>query len=395
MMNKDEVRQHLTNDLIPFWCALKDQEHGGFYGYMDEEGVIDKEAEKGCILNNRILWFFSNAAMVLQDRSLIDYAGHAFRFLRDHAWDNEQGGVYWSMTYDGRPADETKHTYNQAFAIYGLASYYDASGNREAFQMAMELFHIIEEKCLGERGYKEAFTRAFEEASNEKLSENGVMAYHTMNTLLHVMEAYTELYRVMCKRNEPGSEQVRERLLWILAVFKKDIFDAEKGRQKVFFDREMNSLIDLYSYGHDIETSWLLDRTLEVLGDQELLNEYGKMTARMATEIYAYAFDGHSLANECENGVVDEKRIWWVQAETVLGFLNAYEKSGDEKYRDAANAVWEFIKSYVITARKPAEWHSEVNRDGSPRAGHPLVDPWKCPYHNGRMCIEILSQKVE
>ena len=122
MMNKDEVRQHLTNDLIPFWCALKDQEHGGFYGYMDEEGVIDKEAEKGCILNNRILWFFSNAAMVLQDRSLIDYAGHAFRFLRDHAWDSEQGGVYWSMTYDGRPADETKHTYNQAFAIYGLAS---------------------------------------------------------------------------------------------------------------------------------------------------------------------------------------------------------------------------------------------------------------------------------
>ena len=183
--------------------------------------------------------------------------------------------------------------------------------------------------------------------------------------------------------------------LWILAVFKKDIFDAEKGRQKVFFDREMNSLIDLYPYGHDIETSWLLDRTLEVLGDQELLNEYGKMTARMATEIYAYAFDGHSLANECENGVVDEKRIWWVQAETVLGFLNEYEKSGDEKYRDAANAVWEFIKSYVITARKPAEWHSEVNRDGSPRAGHPLVDPWKCPYHNGRMCIEILSQKVE
>ena len=314
MMNKDEVRQHLTNDLIPFWCALKDQEHGGFYGYMDEEGVIDKEAEKGCILNSRILWFFSNAAMVLQDRSLIDYAGHAFRFLRDHAWDNEQGGVYWSMTYDGRPADETKHTYNQAFAIYGLASYYDASGNREAFQMAMELFHIIEEKCLGVRCYKEAFTRAFEEASNEKLSENGVMAYHTMNTLLHVMEAYTELYRVMCKRNEPGSE---------------------------------------------------------------------------------HAFDGHSLVNECENGVVDEKRIWWVQAETVLGFLNAYEKSGDEKYRDAANAVWEFIKSYVITARKPAEWHSEVNRDGSPRAGHPLVDPWKCPYHNGRMCIEILSQKVE
>lgn len=395
MMNKDEVRQHLTNDLIPFWSALKDQEYGGFYGYMEENGAVDKEAEKGCILNSRILWFFSNAAMVLHDRSLVDYAGHAFRFLRDHAWDSEQGGVYWSMTYDGRPADTTKHTYNQAFAIYGLASYYDASGDREAFQMAMELFHIIEEKCLGERCYKEAFTREFEEASNEKLSENGVMAYHTMNTLLHVMEAYTELYRVMCKKNESGSEQVRERLLWILSVFKKDIFDGEKGRQKVFFDREMNSLIDLYSYGHDIETSWLLDRTLEVLGDQKLIKEYGKLTARMAAEIYAHAYDGHSLANECENGVVDERRVWWVQAETVLGFLNAYEKSGDVKYRDAAGDVWEFIKAYVITARKPAEWHSEVNRDGSPRDGHPLVDPWKCPYHNGRMCLEILSQKAE
>lgn len=389
-MKQLEIKKHLQEDLLPFWQGLLDEKNGGFYGYMNDKGVIREDAEKGCILNSRILWFFSTAYRLLGTEEALHCAAHAYRFLRDFFYDKTYGGVYWSLHYDGTPADDSKHTYNQAFAIYGLSAYYDASGEKEALRLALDLFDTIETRCAGERSYREAFTRAFEEASNEKLSENGVMAYHTMNTLLHVMEAYTELYRVLKKDDCMQAQLVREKLIHILDIYRKDIYDAQKGRQKVFFDREMNSLIDLYSYGHDIETSWLLDRTLEILGDKELAAPYLEMTSGMAQEIYHVAFDGHSVANECEKGIVDERRVWWVQAESVLGFLNEYRKSGQGRYLDAADAVWEFIKAHFITKEKPAEWYSETDKNGVAKRGLPLVDPWKCPYHNGRMCMELL-----
>ena len=189
-MMKEEVTKHLTEHIIPFWKALRDDTYGGYYGYMDYDLNVDKTAEKGCILNSRITWFFANAYMLLKDETLLDEARHGYEFLRDHCIDKENGGIFWSMTYDGKPLDTTKHTYNQAFAIYGLASYYDASGNREAFLMALELFHIIEEKCLGERCYKEAFTRTFAEASNEKLSENAIQRYSSDSYIERLLEYY-------------------------------------------------------------------------------------------------------------------------------------------------------------------------------------------------------------
>ena len=186
-----QVKEHLLSDIIPFWQRLRDEEYGGFYGYMGYDLAIDKKAVKGCILNSRILWFFSNAYLLLKDEQLLKDAGHAFKFLKDHCLDKENGGIYWSLTYDGKPEDTTKHTYNQAFAIYALSSYYDASKDEQALKIAQELYHIVETKCKDEYGYLEAFDIRFEPAENDKLSENGVMAEKTMNTLLHVFEAYT------------------------------------------------------------------------------------------------------------------------------------------------------------------------------------------------------------
>ncbi len=385
-----EMRAHLEGNLIPFWKNMKDDVNGGFYGYMDYELQIEKEAVKGCILNSRITWFFSNAYLLLKEDSLLDYAKHGFTYLKEHCMDKEFGGVLWSTTFDGRVEDGTKHTYNQAFSIYALSSYYDASGDKEALKMAMDLFDLIETKCTDDIGYLEAFDREFKPVDNDKLSENGVIADKTMNTLLHVFEAYTELYRVT------KDVKVGERLKWILDTFADKVYNPDLHRQEVFFDKNMNTIINLHSYGHDIETAWLIDRGVEVLGIESYKNKMTPITQDLEEEIYKVAFDGHSLHNECEAGEVNTHRIWWVQAETVVGFLNAYEKRPHEKkYLEAAKSEWEFIKEFMLDKRAGSEWYWEVSQEGKPFEGRPIVEPWKCPYHNGRMCIEVIRRNIE
>ena len=388
-MMVEEVKAHLIKDIIPFWKRLRDDEYGGYYGYMDCDLQVDRKAVKGCILNSRITWFFANAYLLLRDESLLAEARHGYEFMQKYCVDKEKGGVYWSVAYDGTPEDTTKHTYNQAFSIYALSSYYDASGDREALETAMAIFRIIEERCTDEIGYREAFDREFREVGNDKLSENGVMAEKTMNTLLHVFEAYTELYRVS------GDGDVKKRIEWILDTIADKVYNPTLHRQEVFFDREMNSIIDLHSYGHDIETAWLIRRGTDILGDKAYEKKMLPIILDLTGQIYKTAFDGHSLANECERGVVNRDRIWWVQAETVVGFLNGYMLAPEhEEYLEAAKSEWEFIRKHVIDKREGSEWHRTVSESGEPIAGEPIVEPWKCPYHNGRMCMEVIRRQI-
>lgn len=387
---KTTAKNHLNQVILPFWKNLKDDEFGGYFGYLDYNLNLDKKAVKGCILNSRILWFFSNAAMALSDDSLIPYADHAYRFLRDYCLDKEYGGIYWAMSYDGKPEDTTKHTYNQAFAIYALSSYYDLTKNEEALLEAIQLYRLIETRMKDEIGYLEAFRVDFTpEQDNDKLSENGVNAEKTMNTLLHVLEAYTELYRVS------GKEEVKDRLVWILDVIEKKIYNPLLHRQEVFFDRNMNSIIDLHSYGHDIETAWLVDRTLEIIGDEKLTARISAVTKDLTQKIYERAYVNHSLLNECEKGVDNTKRVWWVQAEAVVGFLNGYQKNpGRTEYLEASVDILETILSKMIDKRSGSEWFACLDADLEPIKGEPIVEPWKCPYHNGRMCFELLKRDV-
>ena len=251
----------------------------------------------------------------------------------------------------------------------------------------MELFELIEKKCMDNVGYLEAFTREFVLEENDKLSENGVIADKTMNTLLHVLEAYTELYRVS------KNQQVKNRLLWITDVFVNKIYNPVLKRQEVFFDKNYNSIINLYSYGHDIETSWLMDRCTEVLGDASVKERMDNITKELVKKTYETAYDGHSVANECDRGVVNENRVWWIQAESMVGFYNAYTKDTDRKeYLDAVFNIWEYTKKYIIDDREGSEWFWYVRHDGTPVKTEPIVEPWKCPYHNGRMCIEMIER---
>lgn len=384
------VKDNLNNCIKPFWKNMIDKEHGGFYGLLDYELNLDKEAPKGVVLNSRILWFFSNAYIAFKEEDDLVYARQAYEYLINHCLDRENGGVYWSTNYNGEVLDSLKHTYNQAFAIYALASYYDASKNEEALDTAFDLYNVIETKCRDDIGYLEAFDREFNIVDNDKLSENGVMADKTMNTLLHVCEAYTELYRVS------GNKEVKDRLIWIINEFADKVYNPALHRQEVFFDTNMNSLIDLHSYGHDIEAAWLIDRGCEVIGDEALTKKMSLITKDLTAKIYETAYIDHSLLFERDREVINTNRIWWVQAEGVVGFINGYEKDNTKtEYLEAAKDIWNYIENYVVDKRAGSEWFSEVDKDRKPIETKEIVEPWKCPYHNGRMCFEVIRRNID
>lgn len=383
---RNEVYKELTEHILPFWKTLRDEQQGGYYGYVDYDLRVDKAATKGCILNSRILWFFSTCCYELKDESLLVYAKHAYDYLCQHCLDKEQGGVYWSLHADGRVADDTKHTYNQAFAIYALAAYHRASGEPQALALAQRLFCLIEDHCKDEGGYLEAFTRDWKPAKNDKLSENGVEAARTMNTLLHVFEAYAGLYETA------PSADIAACLVQILDLFSKKMYNANKKRLEVFLDHNYRSLIDLHSYGHDIETAWLLDWGCDLLKDEALSQQISTITTALSETVLKTAYHNNALYNECENGKDDTHQVWWVQAEGVVGFVNAWQKSGEDRFLQAAENMWGSIRTHLIDPRPGSEWFWLLDETGRPVKGRPIVEPWKCPYHNGRMCIELLRR---
>ena len=378
------IRAELTDHIIPFWLGLIDETNGGFIGQVDFDLTRRPEADKGCILNSRILWFFSEAYITLREPRLLEAARHAYAML-ERMLDPVHGGVYWAMHADGSVADATKHTYNQGFAVYALSAYYRACGDKRALERAREIYRLIESRCRDAGGYLEAFTADWQPESNEKLSENGVMATRTMNTLLHVLEGYTGLYQA-----EPTPE-VADSLREILDIWDRHVWNPEKRRQEVFFDGEYHSLIDLYSCGHDIETAWLADRTLEVLGDEVMTASIRPKLLAMAEQCWQSGRANGGFLVEIEKGVPSSHMVWWVQAEALVGFLNAAEKTGDGRYLEQAEAQWDYIRRAIIDPREGGEWYWYVLPDGTP-ARDPIVEPWKCPYHNGRMALEVLRR---
>ncbi len=384
----DEIRNELENHIVPYWEELKDEEFGGFYGFKGYDLALDKKADKGVILHSRILWFFSTCYEVLGDEKYRALAAHAYDYVKKNCVDYELGGVYWMTTFDGKPADDMKHTYNIAFAVYALSAYFNATGDKEALALAERLFDDIETKTPDEYGCREAFTRDWKLADNEALSENGLHAEKTMNSVLHLIEAYTELYRA------DKSDRVAAALKKQLSIVENKIYDYDNNALRVFFDGKFDVIGDIHSFGHDIEASWLTDRAVETLGDEELIKKFNALDLRLAENIFNIAIEDGALNNERENDKIDRTRVWWVQAEGVVGFMNAYQHSGDEKYLKAALGIWDYIKDNVVDKRDGGEWYSEVSFEGKPHDWKEETGPWKCPYHNGRMCLEMIKRGV-
>lgn len=375
----------LNQDILPFWLSLIDRENGGFYGQVDNDGTVHRDAAKGVILHSRILWTFSEAYRLTGKVEYKEAADHAYRFLTGKAWDPEYQGLYWMLDGRSAPLLDFKHSYNQAFGVYAFSAYYQATKREEALDYARKLFRLIESVWNDGTGYLEQLTRGYQPMNNEELSENGILAERTMNTILHIMEAYTVLYEAT------GDPEVKKALVFCVRQLAGPMYNPDKERLEVFFDKNLHSLLDLHSYGHDIEASWLIDRALDVIGDPELTAEVSPITAKLYDHVVRRALSGRGLYFECENGQDNTQRDWWPQAEAIIGIANDIGKHGTaEEHLEKMYSVLDFLEKEVILPS--GEWYWTVYEDGSHDAKRELAGPWKCPYHNGRMCMEIMKR---
>ena len=383
-----EMRKELTGNILPYWMKKMCNPADGFYGRISGEEALDPDAPVGGIMTARILWTFASAYRVLGNPEYLDMALRAKSLIINHFYDAENGGTYWSLNPDYSPLDTKKQIYAIAFAIYGLAELNRATGDAEALDYAVRLFHSIEDHSYDKEkdGYFEAFTRTWEPIEDMRLSEKDANESKTMNTHLHVIEAYTCLYRVW------GDGRLKERLRGLIDIFEQHILGPD-GHLKLFFDDDWNCAYDIVSYGHDIEASWLIHEAALVLGDQQVLERILTLVpsvAKAALEGFTpergmiYEKHGHE-------GPADGDRHWWVQAETVVGCLNLWDHFGDQEGLENALMCWDFIKANLID-REHGEWFWSLREDGSVNREDDKAGFWKCPYHNGRMCMEILER---
>lgn len=382
-----EIYAEAKNHILPFWNTFVDHEDGGFIGFMSTDLQVNQSSDKGGIATARHLWSWAAAYRAFGDQMCLDNAKIAYDFLCDKVLDKDHEGIYWMVDKTGEVTDSRKHVYAQAFLVYGLSEYNMVTNDQEALERAKSIFHLIETKGYDSvHGlYKEEFDRYWNETSNEMLSENGVMAEATTNTHLHVLEAYTNLYRVW------PDQKVYNALKDLLDLFVGKLFKADTSFIKVFYNKETEELLDLQSYGHDIEASWLLKEAIDVLG----LNDqaYIDVIIAIAENIYdkAINLDG-SVTSECEASVESNNSCWWVQAEAMVGFYNAYEMTGQTKFLDVTSQIWAFTKEHMIDKRPGSEWFAYVDHNHKPVVEEPIVEPWKTPYHNIRFCIELIER---
>lgn len=387
---KDGMLRELTGNILPFWIKkMEDRTHGGFLGRISGKGETDTDAPKGAVLNARILWTFSAAYRILGKPEYLETATRAKREIIDRFYDKRFGGVYWSLTSEGQPCDKKKQIYALGFAIYGLSEYYRATGDTEALEYAVRLFHDIERHSFDpvRNGYFEAFAEDWSQIGDMRLSDKDINECKTMNTHLHILEPYTALYRVW------KTQELEDRLRNLITLFTGRIMDRRSGHLRLFFNENWESSQDIISYGHDIEASWLLYEAADVLGDKGLLAEIAPAvvsTANAAAEGFL-PDAGMIYESESLTGAIDADRHWWVQAETVVGYFNLWQMTGREDALEKAFGCWEFIKRHIID-KTGGEWYWSLRSDGSVNTDDDKAGFWKCPYHNGRMCMEIIER---
>ena len=384
-----EVMENLRTNILPYWTDRMTDPRGGFYGRRDGNDRLDPDAPKGAILNARILWAFSAAYRVTGDNAYLEAATRAKREIIDRFYDSEYGGIYWSVSADGKPLDTKKQFYAIGFAIYGLSEYARATGDTEALDYAVRLFHDIEDHSRDRihGGYIEALTRDWQPIADMRLSEKDANASKTMNTHLHIIEPYTNLLRVW-----PDPE-LKEATRELLGIFLDKIAAPQwRGHLGLFFDDSWHRSDGIISYGHDIEASWLLLETAQVLADEALLARTLDATKHIAdAALRGRRTDGSMIYERHADGSFDNDRHWWVQAETVVGYYNLFRYFGDRGALQHSIDCWEFIKRH-LTDDVHGEWFWSLRADGSLNRDDDKAGFWKCPYHNGRMCIELLGE---
>ena len=394
-MLRDRMEKELRDNILRFWIQhAPSGSDGGFHGAIRVPCDPVPDAPRSLVLNARILWTYSASYRGLGDPQYLEMANRAFLNLMNHFLDREHGGMFWMLDRKNTVVDAKKQTYGNAFAIYALAEYHRATGIPEAREAAIELYRIVEchthDPVHG--GYLEACTRNWLPLEDMTLSSKECNAPKTMNTHLHMLEAYTNLYRIW-----PDSCLV-ERIREMLRIFSDHIVADGEDRFLLYFDMEWHSLSRTVSFGHDIEGSWLLDEAAEVLADPTLEAQIGDLSVRMARRALLHGLDPvhGGMYDELSDHVLHDGKVWWVQAEAVVGFMNAWRHTGDEVFLEAMLDTWMFTDAHLID-HAFGEWFGAT--DASGRHGYAQsterqqkAGPWKCPYHNARMCLEMLHR---
>ena len=387
-----QLKSELTTELdsiLNYWSKhTLDTQNEGFIGQIDFNDHLITNAEKGSVLNSRILWTFSSSYQVTKKENHKKIAERAFDFLSKYFYDAEFGGLFWSINFDKTPKDTKNQIYALAFAIYGLTEYYAISKDEKALEIAKKLYFKIQEHSYDpiNKGYLEAFTRDWQPIEDLRLSDKDANEKKTMNTHLHIIEAYANLFKVW------KDETLRNHSIELLETIEKHFINTETGHLRLFFDENWIEKPDVISYGHDIEAAWLLLQCAEILEEENLIANYKKHAVQIA-EVTKEGFDsdgGLWYEFDPEKKELIAEKHWWVQAEALIGFYNAYQLTENEDYLDIIFRNWKFIKKHILDL-KNGEWFWGIYSDYSliekDKAGF-----WKCPYHNGRACLELIKR---
>ncbi len=391
-MTNTELKTSLNVEyahIMRYWLdKMQDNEQGGFYGERDKNDNLVVGAAKGCILNGRILWSFSSGARFFKNEEYQKAAKRAFDYIAEHFYDKKNGGFYWSLNADGSPLDTKKQAYAQGFMIYGLSEYYRLTGDSHAYTLAYETYELIE-KHFRDRtngGYIEALAADWTPMADVRLSDKDENTPKSMNTHLHILEPYTNLYRAK------ADARLKESIQHCIDIFTDKIINAETGRFMLFFDMEWKSQANIDSYGHDIEGAWLLYEAAEVIGDTERMERLRPISKRLVDITISEGFDGNSsVYYEKVDGHLDTDKHWWPQAEALVGLTDTWRLTHEEKYLELAKNVWKFICDKLVD-RKGGDWFWRVNKDGQVAYDDCKAGFWKCPYHNSRAIIEVLQR---
>lgn len=382
-MNVNSLREQLQQTILPFWVAQMDP-IGGFIGEVSEQLLPNPTANKGGVMTSRYIWAFSASYRLLKNDSLLHMATHGFRFLIDSFWDQENGGIYWSVDYTGAAEKTLKHVYAQSFAIYALSEYHQATQNQEALDYAIQLFKLIETHAFSAElaGYHEEFTRSWSPQSSTEVTADIEDIRFTTNTHLHLLEAYTNLYSVW------PDKQLATKITFLQDLFCHKIFHSD-GYFHLYFDKHWQSLTPGLSYGHDIESAWLLDRSVEVLGKPNV--SVAATTKLVSAYQLRHGLDlNMGMFNETNFDTVDKTKVWWIQAEALIGFYNAYQKTQQPVYLQAVENLWIYVQNTFIDSRQGSEWIAYIKSEESLKRN--ISDFWKGPYHTVRMYLELIKR---
>jgi len=385
-----QFEEELTRNILPFWMThAVDETHGGLHGAVTNDLRVDDDVPRSSVLCARVLWTFAAAYRRLGDPAYLAMAERTYDVLTRVFWDPEHGGLYWQVDREGRPVADRKHHYAQAFGVYGLSEFHRATGDPRSLELARSLFDLLEEHAYDpvEGGYFEGSTRDWRPLADVRLSEKDLDAPKSMNTMLHLLEAYTDLLRTW------DDERLRARLDALLRTFAHRILDPKTGHLRTFFDDRWRPVSENVSFGHDIEASWLLCEAAEVRGDPALRGETRRLAVVLADAVHRDGTDadGSLFSEGSPNGVIDRGKDWWPQAEGIVGFYNAYQITGDERFAEAAIRCWRSAQDRFVD-RENGGWFKRLSPDGTPDPARGKAGPWDCPYHHSRACLEMMER---